>query len=309
VDSLDVLYPFARRVLDVGGQELAYIDEGPRDKGRGDEGRGAEATRPAVLCVHGNPTWGFAYRDLIHGLRTDHRVIVPDHVGMGRSSRPSPGAYPFTLARRIDDLTALVDHVLPRGPVDLVVHDWGGPIGLGWAVRHPERVGRVLVLNTAAFPLPPGEPLPWLLRLARSPVGTALSRMGAFSLATLLLGVHHRVSWPVARGYLAPYRSPRDRAAIVEFVHDIPVGPADPAWGPLRETAERLDVLRDHRVVICWGLRDPVFTRSVLAEWRRRLPGATVTELADAGHLVTEDAGDRVLAEARRLFAAPESGA
>lgn len=287
------LFPYARRTLDVGGQEMAYVDEG---------------SGPPVVMVHGNPTWGFTYRAFIRALVDDHRVIVPDHIGMGRSGRPDPAAYPFTLRRRIADLTELLDRIVPAGPVDLVVHDWGGVIGLGWATTHPERVNRVLAMNTVAFPLPHDERLPAVLRFARTPPGRFLSRqVAAFNLGALPVGARRMLPWPVLRGYLAPYARPSDREAVVRFVDDIPLGEDDPAWWPLAETSAGLDVLRDRQVVICWGMRDPVFSARLLDQWRQRLPGAQIVRFPDAGHLVHEDAPAATVRIARALFAGEPS--
>ena len=145
------LYPFDGNYLDLGDYRMHFLDEG---------------SGPPVVCVHGNPTWSFYYRDLVLGLRDEHRVVVPDHVGCGLSDAPLDDTYDYTLARRIDDLEALVDH-LDLGQVDLVVHDWGGAIGMGWAARHPDMVRRLVILNTAAFHLPAAKAMPWQLSLVR----------------------------------------------------------------------------------------------------------------------------------------------
>src|SRR5207244_372547 len=137
-----------------------------------EEGRGEP-----IVCVHGNPTWSFFFRDLIRGLRDEYRVIAPDHLGCGLSDKPDESRYDYRLASRMDDLAALIDHVAPGQRVTLVVHDWGGMIGLAWASRQPERLARLVVLNTAAFALPPGKKLPWQIALARNPlVGSILVR-------------------------------------------------------------------------------------------------------------------------------------
>lgn len=270
---------------------MAYADEG---------------SGPVVVMVHGNPTWGFYFRTLIAELSPDHRVIVPDHVGMGRSSRPEPGTYDFTLAQRIADFSELMDHVLPdEGPVDLVLHDWGGAIGMGWATANPERIRRLLIMNTAAFPLPSGQTLPWLLRLARSPVGEALIRhAGLFNLATVAIGPRRLLDRSAAVGYLAPYLSAADREAVLAFVSDIPLGPEDVAWKPLMRMSERLHLLKDVPAVVAWGMKDPVFTPALLDEWRTRLPHAQIVRFPNAGHLVLEDAPRPIARIARYLFAA-----
>src|SRR5262245_29952549 len=136
------LYPFAGHFFDAGGVRLHYLDEG----------RG-----PPVVMLHGNPTWSFYYRTLVLRLRDRYRCVVPDHVGCGLSDKPDESRYPYTLERRVQDLTALLDHLRFDRDVTLVLHDWGGMIGSAWATRFPERVKRLVVLNTAAFPLPAGK--------------------------------------------------------------------------------------------------------------------------------------------------------
>lgn len=254
---------------------------------------------PTVVCVHGNPTWSFYYRNVVTALSGDHRVIVPDHLGMGRSDTPSAERYSYDLSARVDDLGALLDHLAVGvdDPATLIVHDWGGPIALAWATRNPERVGRLVLCNTAAFPRLAGHPLPWLLRPVRVPVLGELLVQGAnaFVRGTLRLGVRRgRLSAVVRRGYLAPYRSWRDRRGVLAFVRDIPDGPSGATHRILEETGANLHRLADRPALLIWGLRDPVLTPAYLAEWRRRLPSAETHEIADAGHLVLEDAAESV---------------
>ena len=136
-DWLAKLYPFAPKSFPTPrGAQMSYLDEGPR-------------TDEAVLMLHGNPTWSFYYRDLVRELSPHLRCVVPDHIGMGLSSKP--GHYDYRLANRISDIEGLVDSLGLRR-VHLVVHDWGGAIGFGFATRQPERVGSLVIMNTAAFP-------------------------------------------------------------------------------------------------------------------------------------------------------------
>lgn len=293
------LYPFDSHFLPVGGgQTVHYVDEGPRDG------------QPVVM-VHGNPTWSFYYRDVVAALAQTHRCVVPDHVGCGFSSRPADGDYDFTLAQRVDDLTVLLDQLQRdhglRAPVDLVVHDWGGMIGMAWAARHPALVRRVVVLNTAAFPNPRGERIPVALRLVRdTPVGAWLvERFNAFALGAVTVGTKTRKLTAAEKaGYLAPYDTPENRLATARFVQDIPLGPGDPGFDVVTETAAKLDGLRDKPARIFWGLRDFVFDGAFLADWQRRWPEAEVTRFDDAGHFVLEDKRDVVIPGIRDFLSA-----
>ncbi len=274
-------YPFDGRFLRFDDLAMHYLDEG--------EG-------PAVLMVHGNPTWSFHYRALIKAIRGDFRAIAPDHIGCGRSDKPSGKDYAYTLERRVADLSRLVDE-LELERVHLVVHDWGGMIGMAWAVANPDRVDRIVVLNTSAFPLPTTKRMPASLHLARTPgLGAALVRgLNLFSLGANRTCVAKPLSAAAAAGYLAPYDSWSDRVAVHEFVRDIPLSPADPAWSVVERTAAGLHTLTDKPMSIFWGARDFVFDHHFLAEWRERFPAAEVTEFADAGHYVLEDAGDVIV--------------
>lgn len=259
-----------------------------------DQGRG-----PAVVCVHGNPTWSYYYRRLLPPLASDHRVIIPDHLGMGRSDMPSPTWYGFDLAARVDDFAVLMDHLAVgiTRPATLVVHDWGGAIALAWAARRPDRVGRLVIMNTAAFPLPGGQRLPWVLWPPRVPyLGEALvCGANAFVRGTLRFGVRRqRLPRAVRRAYRAPYGSWDRRQAVLRFVRDVPAGPAGRTHALLAETEAELHRFADRPALVVWGMRDPVLRPAILDAWRRRLPAAEVHPIADAGHLVLEDAPETV---------------
>ncbi|MBA3303708.1 MAG: alpha/beta fold hydrolase [Acidimicrobiia bacterium] len=247
--------------------------------------------------VHGNPSWSYMYRKLVLALRDRYRTLAPDHIGMGRSDAPPRSEYPYDLERRVADFTRFIESLELAEPITLVVHDWGGMIGLAWAVEHPEQVARLVLLNTVAFPLPADKTLPLVLQLARAPyLGELLIRgLNAFAVGATLVGVRRRPMSRAARqGYLAPYGSWGRRVAINQFVQDIPTDPAHPSYAVVFATGERLDRLAAVPTLICWGTKDPVFDLDYLAEWERRLPGAEVHRV-DGGHFVLEDAPDVVI--------------
>jgi haloalkane dehalogenase len=276
------LFPFVNHFFDVGGPRLHYLDEG--------------GGLPVVM-VHGNPTWSFYYRDLVRRLSDRYRCVVPDHVGCGLSDKPPATQYPYSLDRRVADLTALLDHLRLDRDVTLIVHDWGGMIGTAWATRFPERVKRLVVLNTAAFHLPPGKRLPLSLWVGRNTtLGAVLIRgFNVFCRAAAKWCVTRRPLPPaVRRTYLAPYDSWAHRVAVLKFVQTIPLKPADPGYDIVSETERRLHLLRDKPMLICWGMRDFVFDADFLAQWTQHFPAAEVHRYADAGHYVLEDAGEEV---------------
>ncbi len=277
------LYPFTGHFFDTGdGVRMHYLDEG----------QGLP-----IVMVHGNPTWSFYYRDPVRRLAGHYRCIVPDHVGCGLSDKPPADKYPYSLDRRIADLTALLDHLKLDRDVTLMVHDWGGMIGTAWGTRFPDRVKRLVILNTAAFHLPPGKRLPLSLWMGRNtPLGPPLIRgLNLFCRAAARWCVVRRPLPPaVRRMYLAPYDSWAHRVAVSRFVQTIPLKLTDPGYDIVSETEQQLPLLRDRPMLICWGMRDFVFDGDFLAEWERRFPGAEVHRYEDAGHYALEDAGEEI---------------
>lgn len=276
-----------------GGHRMAFVDAG--------QGR-------PVVCVHGNPTWSYFFRGVVNELRDSHRVIVPDHIGCGLSDKPDDEQYPYVLERRIDDLESLLDHLRLADPITLVVHDWGGMIGMGVAMRRLDRISRLVVMNTAAFGLPAGKRLPLRLRVLRDggPLAElAVRGLNLFAWPATRLAVERPLLDSVRREYLRPYGSWRDRIATMRFVQDIPLSPGDRSFDAMRRIEAGLPLLAPLPMLVCWGMRDIVFDHHFLAEWRRRFPMATVYEFADAGHYLLEDAADRVIPLIRDFVAAP----
>lgn len=284
-------YPFTSRWFDVDGVRLHYVDEGPR-------------SGPPVVMLHGNPTWSYYYRHLIRAVADRYRAIVPDHVGMGFSSKPTEERYGYTLDRRVDDLDRLLEHLDLSEPLTLVVHDWGGLIGMAYADRHPQRIARLVVLNTAAFRLPANKRLPLPLLIARLPVlGAVLIRgLNAFCRGAARRCVRRPLPSDIRRAYLAPYGSWADRVAVYHFVRDIPLGPADPSYATLHRVEERLAQWGNRPMLLAWGLADFVFDADYLAEWQHRFPSAQVLSYADAGHYVLEDARDDLVPRIRQFL-------
>jgi pimeloyl-ACP methyl ester carboxylesterase len=286
------LYPFEGKALDLGGLRYHYLDEGGGDP---------------VVMVHGNPSWSFYYRKLVQDLRGEYRTIVPDHIGCGLSDKPGDDRYSYTLRRRVADLTALLESLALDRKITLVLHDWGGMIGMAYAAANPGRIGRVVLFNTAAFHLPAGKKVPLALSFLRD------SKLGAFmvrgfngmSRGTSLIGCKRNpMSKALRDAYAAPYDTWDNRIATLRFVQDIPIQPDDPSYDDVTAVQKALPLFREIPTLICWGEKDFVFDREVLDVWRATWPKAEVLPLPDCGHYVLEDAADEILPRVRRFLRA-----
>mgnify|MGYP000954722291 CR=1 FL=1 len=281
--QLQSLLPFESHFLDRNGHQLHYINEGQGEP---------------VVMVHGNPSWCYYFRNLVSALSVNHQCIVPDHIGCGISDKPNDPDYDYTLNNRIDDLEALLDNLGITENITLVCHDWGGMIGTGFAARHPERIKRLVYLNTAAFHLPKSKPFPWALWICRETLlGTLLVRgLNAFSSAASYVGVKRKpMDKAIREAYVAPFNSWKNRISTIRFVQDIPLKPGDRNFDLVTDIGDSLAKFSHVPTLICFGLQDFVFDKHFLAEWRERMPHAEVHEFADCGHYILEDASDEVI--------------
>jgi cis-3-alkyl-4-acyloxetan-2-one decarboxylase len=210
---------------------------------------------------------------------------------MGFSDKPGDRDYDYTLQSRIDDVAALLKHLGIDGPATLAVHDWGGMIGFGWALTHAAQVKRLVITNTAAFPLPSAKKMPWQLSLGRdSKFGAFIIRaFNAFSSGASYQGVETKMPADVRRAYVSPYDSWANRISTLRFMQDIPLHPGDKAWALVEAAGQRLPQFADRPAFIGWGLKDFVFDKHFLAGFRNALPNAQVNAFEDAGHYVLED--------------------
>lgn len=260
-----------------------------------------EGSGPVVLCLHGNPTWCFLYRNVIRELRDSFRVIAPDFLGCGLSDR-TPGAR-FKAIDRINQLEEFVT-ALGLTTFSMLMHDWGGPLGTGFMLRRLESIERIIYLNTT---LTETESLPPIIKLAAMPiVGKALTRHTAtFVKLTTSMGAHKRLTPDVKEGYRAPYVTRRQRDAIWDFVDDIPFDTSHPTYSQMVEIAAGLPEVARKPVKIIWGLRDPCFHREMLSKVAAHFPNAELLEIADASHLVLDDAPQVAIPAIKEFLSRP----
>ncbi len=252
-----------------------------------DEGSGSP-----LLFVHGNPTWSFAWRNLILRFRDRYRCVAVDHIGCGLSDKPQQ--YDYDLRHHIDNLTGLIEE-LDLSNITLVVHDWGGAIGIGTLGRMPERFSRVVITNTAAFP---SKLIPWRIAACRIPILGAIGVRGfnMFAGTATWMATENPDGLPedVKAGYLAPYDSWANRVAVDRFVNDIPMSPSHPSYSTLKRVEAALDKVRKKPTQLIWGMKDWCFSPAFYQEFRKRLPESRHVEFEKAGHYLFEDASQEM---------------
>jgi len=279
-DTFGGTYPFAPHYRHVNGFDMHFVDEGSGD--------------PVVL-LHGDPTWGYLWRNIIPTLAMTARCIVPDHMGMGKSEVPRD-PYPYRLVHHIANLEALIIKLDLRN-ITLAVHDWGGPVGLGFAIRHPDRIKRLVISNTWASARWPGTPFPRIIEMIRSTGGEKFVLEKNGYLERALTGTTHypeRISGLVMDAYRAPFPTPESRVAMLCWSRDIPVTEADPSYPEMRRIENNLSLFANTPTLIVWGMRDPVLPDSVLRWWQEIYPHATVHRIENASHFLQEDAPQQI---------------
>ena len=263
-------YPFRSRWIEVEGARLHYIDEGSGDP---------------VLFVHGTPTWSFEFRHVIKALAPTHRCIALDQLGFGLSNRPTGADYsPEAHARR---LAAFVESLgLTR--FTLVVHDYGGPIGLPLALATPSPVTRLVLINTWMWPFDDDADMTRKGKLAGGSVGRFLYKYANASLRLLMpsaYGDRRKLTGAIHRQYLEVFRHRRARVDVLHALAKAILGSRDHYAGLYAQAAR----LRSIPTLIVWGMKDSAFQPHQLAHWQSLLPAAEVCRLDSAGHWPHEE--------------------
>jgi pimeloyl-ACP methyl ester carboxylesterase len=280
-DTFDGTFPFSPHAHVVDGVDMHYVDEGSGEP---------------IVMLHGDPTWGYLYRNFIPALAQHYRCIVPDHMGMGKSSVLQERER-YCLEQHRANLESLLLSLDLRD-ITLILHDWGGPVGLGFATRHPERIKRLVLMNTWAFAPWPGGPFPRLLEIIRSERGEAFVLQKNGYLAPALQGTtfhREKLTPAVMQAYQAPFPTPESRLALLCWSRDIPVQESDVSFAEMKRIEEDLPRFSNLPILLVWGMQDPVLPASVLHRWQQLYPHATTHEIEDASHFLQEDAPERIV--------------
>ena len=262
------------------GHVLSYLDEGIKHGGT------------PTLFLHGNPTWSFFYRKAVQSFKEHGRCIVPDHLGCGLSDKPSSKKFSYRLKDHAENILQLIDS-LNIDQINLVVHDWGGAIGMTAFSSMPERVKKIVLLNTAAFP---SKDVPRRILFCRLPIiGEIFVRaFNGFAKPATWMASAKGMSEHAREGFLFPYRSWHDRVAIWNFVKDIPFEKNHVSRSTLKQTAENLSAFSSTPSIACWGMKDFCFHGEFLKKWEEIWPNMETYRFDDYGHYILEDGFDRV---------------
>lgn len=281
--SFEDIFDFDSCFVDINGHKIHYIEKG---KGK------------IVLMIHGNPTWSFYFRNLVQGLQNYYRCIAYDHIGCGLSDKPCTKNYNYTLQSRITDLDLFIKKLGAKEKISFVLHDWGGMIGLAWAIKNPDRVDKIVITNTSGFLLPSNKKLPfvlWLLKRFKFFSYLLILGLNLFARGALFFCSTKKISSKIKKGFLAPYNSWKNRIAILKFVHDIPIKKKDPAYEIVYDVSCNLQKLKKKPLLFLWGAKDFVFDLSFLALFKKRFNKAQYHILSNAGHYLFEDKPNETL--------------
>jgi cis-3-alkyl-4-acyloxetan-2-one decarboxylase len=278
-------WPFAPRFFDGNGFRMHYVDEGQGEP---------------ILCLHGEPTWGYLYRKFIPPLSQTHRVIVPDHMGFGKSATPQDRVY--TLKTHVENLASLIE-ALDLADITFVIQDWGGPIGAAYTLRHPERVKRLFLFNTLAGygRAKPSALSPWFAFIKKhheaGTLNDVLGQLGINILSIMKsLGFENSAAidanWIAA--YSAPFQTNEDCLGAREFPLDTFLGRMLPY---VKEGFPLMPALTSKPAMLAVGMKDKAIAPDVqIADFRGIWPESPIVRLPNAGHFSQEDAPETIVA-------------
>ncbi|MCK5542435.1 MAG: alpha/beta hydrolase [Desulfobacterales bacterium] len=276
-NGFEDIYPYKPNYFKCNGFDMHYIDKG---KGK------------PVVMIHGNPTWSFYFRNAVDKLSPNYRTIVPDHIGCGFSDKPNAKDYNYTLSNRVSDLSKFMDHLNLKEKIILIVHDWGGMIGLAWALNNLSKIEKIVITNTSGFFLPKNKKFPLRLALIKYFTSFAIPAVlgfNLFSFAALYIAAKTSLSKEVKKGLTAPYNSWKNRIATLKFVQDIPLTDADKSYYIVKNVDDNLHKIKNFPILFLWGLKDFVFDKNFLNEWKKRIPEAEYHIFKNSGHYIFED--------------------
>ncbi len=274
-ETFEGTFPYIPHYQEINDFQMHYVDEG--------------AGEPIVM-FHGMPTWSYLYRNFIESLSKNNRVVVPDQMGFGKSDVPQDK--PYRLEQHLDNTIKLLVG-LDLHDITLVVQDWGGPIGIGFGVHHPERIKRMVIMNTSIGVMKEGSK-PWYQPLVEKGIyESVISNIGDL----VKSGIYNKnmVNGIMLKAYNAPFPDKESLIGAFAWPKDIPVGDSHPSAAIMKKIRNNLDVLKDKQKILIWGMKDPIFPIKTISWWEKSYPGIKKFEIENASHFLQEDAPQEII--------------
>jgi len=277
-ETFDGTFPFKPNFKEINGFQMHYVDEGSGEP---------------IVCLHGMPTWSYLYRNFIKLLSKNYRVIAPDQMGFGKSDVPQDK--PYLLKQHIDNLTKLLLS-FDLKDITFIGQDWGGPVEFGFAVDHPERVKRFVIMNTAIGVMKEGTK-PWYYDWEKKGIYEKFfSNMKENIPKLFQMSVYNKekITPTILKAYTTPFPNKESCIGAVAWPRDIPIGNSHPSTEAMLHIRQNLDILADIPKILIWGLRDIVFSKRMIEWWNKIYPGIETYEIENASHFLQEDAPDEI---------------
>ncbi|MHA1311369.1 MAG: alpha/beta fold hydrolase [Candidatus Helarchaeota archaeon] len=280
-ETFNGTFPFKPHFKKINGFDMHYIDEGNGE--------------PIVL-LHGEPTWGYLYRKFIPPLSKKNRIIVPDHMGFGKSDVPHDK--PYRLAQHIDNLSKLLTKLNLKN-ITLVVQNWGGPIGFGFAVSHHDLIKRIVIMNTSVGVAKEHRRLWFESMIENGTYNQLMSNMKIFIPQMMFSIFVKKFSKDekkiIKKAYIAPFPSPEYCIGAKAFPLDIPKGKNHPSSEIMQKIRDELILLKNKPKILIWGMKDKIFPPKIIEIWQKIYPDIKIYKINEAGHYLQEDAPEQIV--------------
>jgi haloalkane dehalogenase len=268
-------FPYKAHYQEINGFQMHYVDEGKGEP---------------IVMFHGMPTWGYLYRKFIKILSKSNRVIVPDQMGFGKSDVPQDK--PYLLKQHLDNTSKLLLGLDLR-EMTIVVQDWGGPIGIGFGVHNADRIKQLVIMNTSIGIMKEGAK-PWYQPLVEKGIyESTISNIEGL----ITSGIYNKsnINKNMLKAYSAPFPDKKSLIGAFAWPKDIPVGDSHPSANTMRYVRQNLDVLKDKKKILIWGMKDPIFSKKMISWWEKIYPGIEIFKIENASHFLQEDAPEEII--------------
>lgn len=276
-------YPFQSKIIKTSYGKMHYVDEGSGE---------------VILFLHGNPSWSFGYRGLIKHFSEKYRCIAPDHIGFGLSDKPYDVSYSPQF--HSENLMQFIGELGLKN-ITLVVHDWGGPIGMSYALANPRNIKRIITYNSWFWPIKKMKTLKIFSNFMGSPIGRFLCKYLNFFPRFLMraeLGDKKKLPKSIHQHYIKPFPTPRSRKGTWIFADSIT---AQSDW--LKTLWTKRATLTNTPLLLLWGLKDDAFTTKLLHCWENEFPNCTTQTYPNSGHNAPEEIGEDAISPMEQFLA------